>query len=777
MKNIKNTILLFLFRLLYAGIFLCAVSLNFSVFLGISAVTWRHMSVLFAALIALLLFQNVKGRIRLQLAGLLGIILILCMFFGSTSKWLFFFKKVWYLPLEAETAGTGERIYAEYAWVVLMALAGCLLYLLMEKYFALKLAAVLALACRMAGVLFWGWQGGKEGTAFTLLFMVVVLEDWVQIKWEKVKGENASKFLLGIMPFLAVYLCILLVLPVIEKPYDWQWAKALYQKTSEKLTEYTENLFHIGQEDMDLAMSGFSEKGSLFAGIQSENRELMKIKTGYDGGTALYLTGKIFDSFDGHDWQSRDGEDQDNRLMDVLEMSYALSRYANDDKWKYFKTNQFEMTYQYFHTDYLLAPSKAWEIKEENSGYHVKGENLLFDRNAGFGTNYSLKFSQLSMSREEFTDFLQWNGEESEDEWEKLSLQYTQSKISIEELYAYREEIKEKYAQKTEISPEVQDWLLQHTAGAATAEEKLQRIEASLAAMEYDKNPGALPEQVVDERSFLDFFLLESQKGYCTHYATAFVLLARAEGFPARYVQGFCVPITNEKETVVYSDMAHAWPEIYIEGKGWIPFEPTPGYGIYHYCVREKETDEGLSSKSITEAQKEPEEEVEAEAEALEELENIQEEDSTSWHSIGKRLITLGYILLFMLLGFLLLFIMNYLWEKKREKGWDLRQRYQAAVLRNLRILEMLGIKREETETWQEFLERICEGNEEPGKMPVEFIRTYENVRYGTLIVDEDIFSKALEERGKLLAILKREKGRLYWLYRIRLSMISFLNL
>lgn len=781
MKNIENTILLFLFRLLYAGIFLCAVFLNFSVFLGIPAVTWRHMAVLFAALIALLLFQSVNGRIRLQLAGLFGIILFLCMFFGSTSKWLSFFKRVWYLPLEAEAAGTGESIYAEYAWVVLMALAGCLLYLLMERYFVLKLAAVLALAFRMAGVLLWGWQGGKAGTAFIMLFAVIVLEDWVQLKWEKVKGENSYKFLLGIIPFLAVYLCILLMLPVIEKPYDWQWAKVLYQKTSEKLSGYTENLFHTGQEDMDSAMSGFSEKGSLFAGIQSENRELMKINTGYDGETALYLTGKIFDSFDGHDWQSLSGEDQDNRLMDVMEMSYALSRYNKDYKWKYFKANKLEMTYQYFHTDYLLAPSKAWEIEAENSGYHVKGENLLFDRNAGFGTNYSLKFSQLSMSRKELTDFLRWNGEEAEGEWEKVSRQYTRDNISMEELYAYSREIIEKYAQKTEISPEVRDWLLQHTAGAATAEEKLQRIEASLAAMEYDKNPGALPDQVVDERSFLDFFLLESQKGYCTHYATAFVLLARAEGFPARYVQGFCVPLTNEKETVVYSDMAHAWPEIYIEGKGWISFEPTPGYGTYRYCVREEETDEGLSAQSITEAQKEPEEEVEeeaeAEAEALEELENIQEEDSTSWHGIGKRLITLGYILLFMFLGILLLFIMNYLWEKKREKGWDLRQRYQAAVLRNLRILEMLGIKREETETWQEFLERIYDGSEEPGKMPVEFIRTYENVRYGTLIVDEDIFSKALEERGKLLAALKREKGRLYWLYRIRLSMISFLNL
>lgn len=69
--------------------------------------------------------------------------------------------------------------------------------------------------------------------------------------------------------------------------------------------------------------------------------------------------------------------------------------------------------------------------------------------------------------------------------------------------------------------------------------------------MEYNKNPGVLPDQVADGKSFLDFFLLESQKGYCTYYATAFVLLARAEGFPARYVQGFCVPAGKGGEMAV----------------------------------------------------------------------------------------------------------------------------------------------------------------------------------------------------------------------------------
>ena len=133
-------------------------------------------------------------------------------------------------------------------------------------------------------------------------------------------------------------------------------------------------------------------------------------------------------------------------------------------------------------------------------------------------------------------------------------------------------------------------------------------------------------------------------------------------------------------------------------------------------------------------------------------------------------MVRLVYIFLLILFGLLLLFIMNYLWEKKREKAWDLRQRYQAAVQRNLRILEMLGIRRGETETWQEFLERVCVGSEEIDKMPVEFIRTYENVRYGTLVVDEDIFVKVLEEREELLDALKRKKGKLYWMYRLRLT-------
>ena len=87
--------------------------------------------------------------------------------------------------------------------------------------------------------------------------------------------------------------------------------------------------------------------------------------------------------------------------------------------------------------------------------------------------------------------------------------------------------------------------------------------------------PGPLPKHITTPEAFLDYFLLESKQGYCSYFATAFVLLARAEGIPARYVEGFCVPLQGEQSLTVYGNMVHAWPEVYIQGVGGIPFEPT----------------------------------------------------------------------------------------------------------------------------------------------------------------------------------------------------------
>jgi len=76
-----------------------------------------------------------------------------------------------------------------------------------------------------------------------------------------------------------------------------------------------------------------------------------------------------------------------------------------------------------------------------------------------------------------------------------------------------------------------------------------------------------------------DYFLFRLQEGYCDYYATAMVVLARAAGMPARYVIGYIGEHYDESidAYVITADQAHAWPEIYFPGYGWIQFEPTGG--------------------------------------------------------------------------------------------------------------------------------------------------------------------------------------------------------
>lgn len=71
---------------------------------------------------------------------------------------------------------------------------------------------------------------------------------------------------------------------------------------------------------------------------------------------------------------------------------------------------------------------------------------------------------------------------------------------------------------------------------------------------------------------------LETRQGYCTQFATAMVMLARAQDIPARLAIGFLSGSQglDGTHTVVAAD-AHAWPELYISGLGWTRFEPTPG--------------------------------------------------------------------------------------------------------------------------------------------------------------------------------------------------------
>jgi transglutaminase-like putative cysteine protease len=75
----------------------------------------------------------------------------------------------------------------------------------------------------------------------------------------------------------------------------------------------------------------------------------------------------------------------------------------------------------------------------------------------------------------------------------------------------------------------------------------------------------------------VDDFLFRTRTGFCGHYASAFATLMRAAGIPARVVTGYHGGEWNPigQYLIVRQSDAHAWTEIWVEGRGWTRYDPT----------------------------------------------------------------------------------------------------------------------------------------------------------------------------------------------------------
>ena len=87
----------------------------------------------------------------------------------------------------------------------------------------------------------------------------------------------------------------------------------------------------------------------------------------------------------------------------------------------------------------------------------------------------------------------------------------------------------------------------------------------------YTLNPALLGGNRIDD------FLFDTREGFCEHYSSTFSYLMRAAGIPSRVVIGYQGAELNpfENYMMVYQYNAHAWNEVWLEGEGWVRFDPT----------------------------------------------------------------------------------------------------------------------------------------------------------------------------------------------------------
>ncbi|MCY3632017.1 MAG: DUF3488 and transglutaminase-like domain-containing protein [bacterium] len=130
----------------------------------------------------------------------------------------------------------------------------------------------------------------------------------------------------------------------------------------------------------------------------------------------------------------------------------------------------------------------------------------------------------------------------------------------------------------SDFSPEVRELATRITEEATSGYEKALALQEFFRSGDfiYDANvaPGHSGDRIEE--------FLSSRRGYCEQFAGTFAAMARSVGLPARVAVGFTVGEADPNDPnlyVVRGRHAHAWPEVYLAGAGWVAFEPTPGRG------------------------------------------------------------------------------------------------------------------------------------------------------------------------------------------------------
>ncbi|MBW0167518.1 MAG: DUF3488 and transglutaminase-like domain-containing protein [Vulcanococcus sp.] len=271
----------------------------------------------------------------------------------------------------------------------------------------------------------------------------------------------------------------------------------------------------------------------------------------------------------------------------------------------------------------------------------------------------------------------------------------------------------------------------------STAEQRLQLAQAwfERQGFSYSLEPGQLPAWAP-----LDAFLFERRVGFCEHYAASFSALMRAAGVPARVVVGYQggrwqTPIAGTPYLQLEQSDAHAWSEIWLEGKGWVEVDPTG------WIAPERIRQSLAASLNASERQRltstAPPHWIQALADQWEGLDTrwqvwVMQFDSSSQSALLPRWLQgqwqgLAAVLgIGLSLGAAVVVVLTL--EPSTPKHDPLRQ----ALERCLQPLAQMGLQPQSGETLQQFCRRVW--TQEPGLEPVlmALLSSYNQARFST---------------------------------------------
>lgn len=202
-------------------------------------------------------------------------------------------------------------------------------------------------------------------------------------------------------------------------------------------------------------------------------------------------------------------------------------------------------------TLFVPAPMADFEMELSNAVYYNSAGEIFLTRDAQAGDSYSF-LARLPVSDDALLAAAAAAQSASDSGYAQAAADYCALPEGIDSrVYALAAQI---------------------TQDASTPAEKALAIRDHLIRNYRYTLDGGYPHPSQD---FVSWFLLEEKQGYCSYFASAMAVLCRINGLPARYVEGYLVKAEADGVTLVSGENAHAWVEVYLNGLGWTPFDPT----------------------------------------------------------------------------------------------------------------------------------------------------------------------------------------------------------
>ena len=511
-----------------------------------------------------------------------------------------------------------------------------------NSFYCLLLIAVL---CLLASIVFYLLSLSMKTRVFTVLLFGIILMRFVFIETtvpklcagifliyfgsiitelahrycNQNKGEEYRNSAILLVPIVVIFAIIAAALPSAKEPIEGKRVKAAAGEVYNFFEEISYRVRHNGEDDLySLKSLGFEEgDGGLGGDVAPVDQIMFYVKQNKNNKEPVYIRGAVKDLYSGRKWNYSEkniviDNDYSIELMERMYYLY-LSELKAVENIDLCSRLDLTVTFDEFRTKTIFYPENSRFIKfklNDETVEYLNG-NFLFEKSKKRNLEYEISSLEWNIKHPALQEYFRSKEREEinnkvikSDMWdseEDVTLfKQNYAMVYIPKQYFFNDFIKimknrQKNIEKQYLSlpkdlpKRVYELANEITKDCQNDYDKLLAIQAYLRQYPYILNPGGVPE----DKDFVDYFLFEGQKGYCTYFASAMAVMSRCIGIPSRYVEGFLIKPDSKKNYAVLGSNAHSWTEVYLNGFGWIVMEATPGYGGSHGSWTTQTTMEG----------------------------------------------------------------------------------------------------------------------------------------------------------------------------------------